>query len=123
MAAIYQLDVSITLDDFGWLFANWHHRGYCDKTLWALRELEASEQAGLFEQAYTLAQREWDTIGQLVAEDFDDFVEWYSGSPLDQAMVPLTKRMWELQKVDSGLFGYWARYARKYPHKVAQVAS
>ena len=36
MAAIYQLDVSITLDDLGWHFANWHHRSYCDKTLWAL---------------------------------------------------------------------------------------
>ena len=38
MAAVYQLDVSLTLDDLGWHFANWHHRGYSEATLWALGE-------------------------------------------------------------------------------------
>jgi hypothetical protein len=83
MAAIYQLDVSITLDDLGWHFANWHHRGYCEETIWALRELEAFEQAEILAQAYTLAQPWWDKIGQLIAKDFQDFVEWYPDSPLD----------------------------------------
>jgi hypothetical protein len=123
MAATYQLDVSITLDDFGWHFANWHHRSYCDKTLWALRELEAYEQADLFEQAYAFTQQHWEIIGDLVKEDFDDFVEWYRDSALEKATMPLTRRMWELQEQDHGLFGYWTRYARKYPHKVALIAS
>jgi len=37
MAAMYQLDVSMTLDDLGWHFANRHQRGDCEETLWAFR--------------------------------------------------------------------------------------
>lgn len=123
MVATYQLDVSMTLDDFGWHFANWHHRRYCEETVWALRELEAFEQAGLFAQAYVFAQPHWDAIGELLREDFQAFVDWYPDSPLEKATMPLTERMWELQKIDDGLFGYWTRYARKYPYKIAQMAS
>ncbi len=129
MAAVYQLDVSMALDDLGWHFGNWHHRGYCDETLWALRELEAEEAADIFEQAYALAQRHWDTIGERLAAfgDFDDFVEWYSGSDLEKALEPLNERMWNLcERADirnEGLLRYWARYARKYPHKVTQMVS
>ena len=118
MAAIYQLDVSITLDDLGWHFANWHHRGYCEETIWALRELEAVEQADIFAKAYAAAQPYWDRIGAFVANDFDGFVEWYSDSAFEQATMPLTERMWELQE-EKGLLGYWGSYARKYPHRVA----
>lgn len=121
MAATYQLDVSLTLDDLGWHFANWHHRPYSEETIWALRELEAFEQADIFAQAYALAQDHWDRIGELVSEDFQDFAAWYPDSPLDKATLPLTRRMWELQEIDNGLFGYWTRFARKYPHKVAQI--
>ena len=123
MAATYQLDVSITLDDFGWHFANWHHRPYCDETLWALRELEAEEEADLFARAYALVQPHWDKIGELLDDDFDAFVEWYRDSPLDEALLPLTRRMWELQKIHYNLFGHWVSYARKYPHKVCQLPS
>lgn len=123
MAATYQLDVSITLDDFGWHFANWHHRAYCDETLWALRELEAAEEAELFARAYSIVQPYWDKIGELVESDFQDLVEWYFDSPLDKALTPLTERMWELQKTHYNLFGHWVSYARKYPHKICQMAS
>jgi hypothetical protein len=123
MAATYQLDVSITLDDFGSHFAHWHHRAYCEETGWALREIEAFEEAELFARAYEIVQPYWDKIGELVDDDFDDFVEWYYRSPLDLALEPLTERMWELQKIHHNLFGHWTDYARKYPHKVAQLAS
>jgi hypothetical protein len=33
MAATFELDVSMALDDLGWHFSNWAHRGYCDETL------------------------------------------------------------------------------------------
>ena len=59
MAAIYQLDVSMALDDLGWHFANWHHRPYCDETLRGLQELEAHEPAEIFSEAYELAQSYW----------------------------------------------------------------
>lgn len=127
MAAIHELDVSIALDDLGWHFANWHHRPYCEETLWALRELEAHEEARIFEHAYALAQPYWERIGDLLADDFDTFTEWYRGSALDKALQPLNERMWELCKsrtgLEAGLLNYWVRYARKYPHKVALLAS
>jgi hypothetical protein len=121
MAATYQLDVSLALDDLGWHFANWHHRGYCEETLWALRELEAFEYADLFAQAYAAAQSFWDKIGELLEEDFDDFVKWYPDSGLEAATMPMTDRMWDLQKIDRGLFGCWTRYARKYPERMVRA--
>ena len=126
MAAMYQLDVSMALDDLGWHFANWHHRGYCEETLWALRELEATEAAEIFEQAYALAQPYWDTIGERLdaSGDFDDFAEWYRGSDLETSLDPLNKQLWRLCKQKrSGLLSCWAPYALKYPYKVAQMAA
>jgi hypothetical protein len=55
MAATFDLDVSMALDDLGWHFGNWTHRGYCDETLQGLRELEAQEYADMFARAYELA--------------------------------------------------------------------
>jgi hypothetical protein len=118
MALIYQLDVSITLDDLGWHFANWHHRRYCEQTIWALRELEAFEHAELFAQAYAVAQPSWDKIGELIAKDFAAFVEWYPESERDKATIPLTRRMWQLQKINGGLLGFGIGYARKHPLKI-----
>jgi hypothetical protein len=37
--------------------------------------------------------------------------------------MPLTRRMWELQEINGGLLGYWPKYARKYPSKVAQTVT
>jgi hypothetical protein len=56
MAATFELDVSMALDDLGWHFVNWTHRGFCDATLWGLRELEAGEYADMFVKA--LSQQE-----------------------------------------------------------------
>jgi hypothetical protein len=56
MAAVHPLDVSMTLDDLGWHFANWHYRPHCDETLRRLRELEITEAADIFAKAYALAQ-------------------------------------------------------------------
>ncbi len=124
MAAIYQLDVSLCLDDLGWHFANWHHRPYCEETLWALRELEAFEEAEIFAEAYALAQPYWDKIGNLLRKDFESFVKWYSDSELYKQLTPLNHRMWDLCKPADewiGILKYWPSYARKYPHKVVQM--
>jgi hypothetical protein len=86
-----------------------------------LHELEAEEYAEFFAQAYAIAQSWWDQIGDMAARDPDEFVTWYPGSEFDTATMPLTRRMWELQKIDDGLFGVWRRYARKYPERVAAV--
>jgi hypothetical protein len=82
-----------------------------------LRELEAVEYADMFAKAYELAQLNWTEICD------DDFPEWYNNSDFEKATEPLSSRWWALQKIDGGIFGHWTKYARKYPHKVAQLAS
>jgi hypothetical protein len=120
MAATFELDVSMTLDDLGWHFGNWTHRGYCDETLNGLRELEAGEYANMFAQAYEWVQPYWEKILSLPPGEFGD---WYNGSEFEKATEPLSSRWWELEKVDDGIFGCWTRHARKYPHKVTRVVA
>jgi hypothetical protein len=72
MAATYEFDVSLTLDDLGWHFCNWCHRPYCEETLWALRELEAFEYAEAFAQAYEMAQPYWCQIAECGGKTFQN---------------------------------------------------
>ena len=116
MAAMYQLDVSMTLDDLGCHFNNWHHRGYIEKQIWALRELELVEEADLLEQAYKLAQPHWHRIG-----DNETFGDWYYNSDFAKQIDPLNDRFWQLCKPGEtwdGMLGQWPRYARKYPERL-----
>jgi hypothetical protein len=127
MASIYQLDVSLALDDLGWHFANWHHKAYCEETLRGLRELEAHEVADIFDAAYTHAQQYWTKIRDLLEVDFDDFVQWYDDSQFEKLTLPLTRRLWEMCEGENGrpngLLALWAPYARRYPHKVVMRAA
>lgn len=120
MAATHELDVSITLDDLGWHFANWHHRELANETLLGLKELEATEAAALFEEALQLVLPFWEQIGTLLEDDFHRFIDWYCGSNLEQALAPLNDQMWALHEKlgDLGLFQYWVHYTRRYstPH-------
>ena len=122
MESIYQLDVSLALDDLGWHFANWHNKQYCEETLRGLRELEAHEVADIFDAAYTHALCWWDKIGELLEVDFDEFTTWYSGSEFEKVTMPLTRRLWAMCEGEEGkrkgILRFWAPYARKYPHKV-----
>jgi hypothetical protein len=74
MAATFELDVSMALDDLGWHFGNWAHRGYCDETLRGLRELEAAEYADMFAKVYELARSNWSKLRDLA---HDEFKNWY----------------------------------------------
>ena len=127
MAAMYQLDVSLALDDLGWHFANWLYRPYCEETLWALRELEGFEAAEIFGEALKVSQPWWPKLQALRDVSFDSFVKWYPDSDYEKATIPLTRRMWTLCEGSDGKFEgllkLWPAYARKYPHKVVQVMS
>ena len=111
MAATYQLDVSMALDDLGWHFANWHHHGYSLETGRGLRELGADRLAALFEAAYGLALKYWPRLGA------PGFVEWHHGSDLEKAMEPLNQEMWSRYRANGslGLLGLWVAYARRNP--------
>lgn len=120
MAATFELDVSLALDDLGWHFGNWAHRGYYDETLRGLRELEAAEYADMFAKAYELARSNWSKFRDL---PHDEFKNWYYASEFEKATAPLSSRWCDLQKIDGGIFGHWTKYARKYPYKVTKVVS
>jgi hypothetical protein len=109
MAATYQLDVSITLDDLGWHFGNWHHHEYALETARGLRVLGTIRGAELFETAYAHALRHWDRVDQ------PDWMEWYHGSPLEAAVEPLNREMWELFREDGKILRLWVQYARRHP--------
>lgn len=118
MASIYQLDVSMALDDLGWHFANWHHHPYCRETLHGLTELEARREAEIFAAAYDIVQPYWTRIGRLIRRDFHAFVRWYNQSLLETALMPLNEELWAICGQTRGLLSHWTRYARAYPARV-----
>jgi len=124
MASTYQLDVSMALDDLGWHFANWHHRGYSLETSRGLKELETGEIASIFDRGYSIAGHEWDRMSELLNEGFDVFATWYRTSELEATLMPLNRQLWDLLKIENasgqaGLFRYLVAYARKYPERLS----
>jgi len=113
MAATYELDVSLTLDDLGWHFGNWHSLTMAEETIRGLEELGASELANVFREALRLAVRYWPMLGS------KDWSRWYQGSPLEKAMELLNQQAWSILKRNKNrIFYYWADYARKHPDRI-----
>ncbi|HKQ37635.1 MAG TPA: hypothetical protein VJ063_06115 [Verrucomicrobiae bacterium] len=54
MAATYELDVSLTLDDLGWHFGNWRDEALAEETARGLEVLGAPELATIFRDACVL---------------------------------------------------------------------
>lgn len=114
MAATYELDVSLTLDDLGCHFGNWHHEELATETLQGLRELEIAGLPQVFEAALHIAKEYWEELGA------KDWMDWYHGSELEKRMEPLNEEAWRILKsTESGILGYWAPYARKHPDRVS----
>jgi hypothetical protein len=122
MAATYELDVSMALDDLGWHFANWHHQGLALATLAGLRELGALAEATIFEQALEIALARWDFFAA------EGFVKAYFGSDIETALNPLNDQLWRLlgygYRGEGGrsLLDLWAPYARRSPERVCSNA-
>lgn len=113
MAATYELDVSLALDDLGWHFGNWHNEALAEETARGLDELGAHELANLFRQAFALAKNYWHELG------CENWMNWYHGSPLETAVDPLSRQAWSLlEGNDRGILKYWVDYARHYPERV-----
>jgi hypothetical protein len=118
MAATYELDVSLALDDLGWHFGNWHSTELAEETARGLEELGASELAGIFREAFRLAQQHWERLAAV------DWMDWYHGSELEKEVRPLNSQAWELLKgKDNEIFKHWVNYARRYPERVGAVVS
>jgi len=113
MAATYELDVSLTMDDLGWHFGNWHSEELAEETARGLEVLGAHELARLFREAFRLALEYWSELGA------KSWSQWYPGSPLETAVEPLNEQAWKfLDKHKNGIFHYWVDYSRKHPDGV-----
>src|SRR5258708_11865211 len=84
MAATFDLDVSLALDDLGWHFGNWHHVELAHETISGLHELGADRMAEIFGGALEHAQCYWTELGS------ENWLEWYPGSLLETAVASLT---------------------------------
>ena len=113
MAATYELDVSLSLDDLGWHFGNWHDEELAEETAAGLEELEALELAALFREAFGHAKTFWAELGS------PNWMDWYHGSQLEKAVMPLNETAWSVLRPRwNGIFSYWVEYAKRYPEKV-----
>lgn len=118
MAATYDLDVSMALDDLAWHFINHHSLPeFAEETIFALRELEAPEAADLFAAAFEIIKPHW----QELQSDRESKAahDWLNATGIQAAINPLNTRMWDYLKQfpAQGLFSLWATYARKYPER------
>ncbi|UCF32459.1 MAG: hypothetical protein JSV78_08995 [Phycisphaerales bacterium] len=114
MAATYDLDVSMALDDLGWHFGNWHHKPLARETIAGLKELGAVRAAEIFEEAFRMAEHYWSQLGS------ESWHVWYSDSDPDKALHSLNIEMWSIcnRSSDWGLMSYWLEYARRYPERL-----
>jgi hypothetical protein len=116
MAATYELDVSLTLDDLGWHFGNWHDAELAEETAIGLQQLGATELAALFQDAFALALKYWRELGD------DGWMDWYHGSALEEAVMPLNQEVWKLlEGKSSGIFSYWVAYAKRHPERIGAM--
>ncbi len=122
MAGIYDLDVSMTLDDLAWHFGNHNDDRFLQETVMSLKELEAVEAAELFQSA-------WDIVRPYLPEIRSK--DWANEEPHDyldrtgiQSKIdPLNERMWKICEASGGrgLMQYWVTYARKHPERCLDV--
>jgi hypothetical protein len=72
----------------------------------------------VFKEAFRLAVRHWNELGS------SDWAQWYHGSPLEEAVMPLNEQARAILKdKKSGIFDYWVDYARKYPERVGAASA
>mgnify|MGYP001600541983 CR=1 FL=1 len=117
MAATYEFDVSLVMDDLGWHFGNWHNTALAEETARGLDELGAAELATIFKESFQIALRYWDKLGA------KDWSQWYHGSPLEKEIESLNKQALKiLEEKKNGIFEYWVNYARQHPERIIDVS-
>jgi hypothetical protein len=122
MAATFELDISMALDDLAWHFVNHHDLDLYEETSNGLKELGATEAAELFDAAFAIVKPRWEeleTVSQNQESGSANAHDWLDETGVQKQIDPLSKRMWKLldQWRDVGLMHYWITYARAYPER------
>ncbi|HEY6308410.1 MAG TPA: hypothetical protein VI488_18340 [Candidatus Angelobacter sp.] len=118
MAGIYDLDVSMGLDDLAWHFGNHDDDRFLQETATSLRELEANEAAALFSAAWDIVRP---YLPEIRTRDWagGEFHDYLDRTGIQLRIDPLNDDMWAICKAcgELGLIRYWLTYARKYPER------
>lgn len=118
MAGIFDLDVSMSLDDLAWHFGNHNDERFLHETAVSLKELEAHDAAEIFLAAWEIAKP---FLAEIRSKDWEnqDFHEYLEKTGIQDKVDPLNDRMWTICKEcgERGLMQYWLAYARKYPER------
>jgi hypothetical protein len=122
MAAIFELDVSMTLDDLAWHFLNHNDERIAEETLLGLKELGATETADIFGSAWEIVKPSLPKIRATDWEDEDPH-EFFETGGIQSRIDPLNDRLWAICKTcgDNGLLQYWLEYARKHPERCVEA--
>jgi hypothetical protein len=118
MAATYDLDVSMALDDLAWHFIN-HHESLelAEETVSGLRELESPEAAEIFRDALAIIKPHWPELQ--AGRQSKAAHDWLDATGIQALIDPLSRRLWDYLKQfpDRSFFSLWIIYARKYPDR------
>lgn len=118
MAATYELDVSMALDDLAWHFVN-HHAALelAEETLLGLKEFGAPTAANVFAEALAIIRPHWQTLQAGLAAKTEH--DWLAATGIQSSMNPLNERLWNYLKQfpDSSFFSLWTAYARQHPER------
>jgi len=118
MAGIHEFDVSMALDDLAWHFGNQNDERDLKETLNGLRELELTEIADLFQNAWEIMKPH---MAALQSGDFGgkEFSDWLEDIGAQQQIDPMNDIIWDFCKKAGGLglLQSWVRYARMYPER------
>jgi hypothetical protein len=124
MAATFELDVSMTLDDLAWHFVNHHDLDLFEETKLGLQTLGAMEAAKLFEAAFAIVEPFWQELGDIAqGDDFGSIHVWLDERGIQKQIDPLDNQMWKLlaRWPEHGLMHYWITYAREYPQQCIEA--
>jgi hypothetical protein len=124
MAGMHFFSVSMTLDDLAWHFGNQNDERDLSETLNGLRELELTEIADLFQQAWRIMEPHFVAIrGNDVTSD--NFYEWLESIGAKEKIDPMNDIIWDFcqQAGDLGLLSSWPVYARKHPERCVVAAA
>ena len=118
MQSIYQLDVSMALDDLAWHFLNHPSDRAARQTHDGLLELNLAEPAALFKSAWDIWSRHLDTYRTegLKGMKPHAFLEHIG---VQERIDPLNDQLWSFIETQNGLglLRSWALYARKHPDR------
>jgi hypothetical protein len=135
MAATYDLDVSLALDDLAWHFVNHPALWENEETLWALGELGQPEAVRIFGQALEFMRprlsalvaktKEWNERADTHTESHGRPMknarflhDWLKEVGIDAHMDTLTRDFWALVKPEPmAVLSWWLKYARRNPER------